>query len=298
MRTTTRRSSPFDHLHEAIEHHLSAVLGSVETDPLFRRRLRTEVVNGFAGARERARAAEAVVSGGSGMGRLGRACLYASFALAVTGAGVLGASQRALPGEPFYELKLQIEELRAELVPPEARAELAAYALATRIEEMAQLAADGRWSLVHELAVLVDAEYDRLSAARELGIGEGALDRHFVVLDGLLGSLPAPAREAVEGVIDGGDVSPPLRGPVPAQGIEPARVGSGGAQEPTPRPPATEEPEGTAQPEKPERSPAAATPEPTPRPDAPPRSTPSAPARPPASSEGPPPDPPDRASED
>ena len=36
------------------------------------------------------------------MGRLGRATLYASFALAATSASVLAASHEALPGDVLY----------------------------------------------------------------------------------------------------------------------------------------------------------------------------------------------------
>ena len=66
----------------AIERHLSALRSQIEPDPLFRRRLRSEVMNRFVAAREGTAQGTDASLRTSEMGRLGRACLYATFTLA------------------------------------------------------------------------------------------------------------------------------------------------------------------------------------------------------------------------
>lgn len=143
---------------EAIERYLAAIRAEVEIDPLFRRRLRGQVVNRYVatrdgtGARERQRH----------MGTLGRAVLYASFSLAVSVTGVLAASQEALPGELLYPFKRQVERLRVQILPDPFHAELAAYALSERIGEMDRLADASDWDRVARLATVVEAGYAEL----------------------------------------------------------------------------------------------------------------------------------------
>ena len=138
------------------------------------------------------------------MGRVGRACLYASFTLGVSAASVMAASQEALPGDLLYPLKQHIEELRWSVVPVQLHEELAAYALGERIEEMARLAETGHLDLAIAMAPAVDREYDRLVALDQNHDAASAarIERHLLVLEGLLDKLPLTARAAVEAVIE------------------------------------------------------------------------------------------------
>ncbi len=78
----------------AVRRYIELIRAELEPDPLFRRRLRGEVVNRFVAARE---GLKQPAHRPSAMGRLGRAVLYSSFALAMSAGGVMAASQQALP---------------------------------------------------------------------------------------------------------------------------------------------------------------------------------------------------------
>jgi len=182
---------------EAIERYLTVLRAEVEIDPLFRRRLRGQVVNRYVAAREGLDAGE----GSRHMGRLGRAVLYASFSLAVTVTSVMAASQAALPGEVLYPLKRQMEQFRVEILPSRFHAGLAANALSERIGEMDRLAAAGDWDGVARLATTIEAGYLELLAI-DPGGTDAALHQHFVVLDHLLERLPDGARSAIQTTID------------------------------------------------------------------------------------------------
>ena len=76
----------------AVRRYIELIRAELEPDPLFRRRLRGVVVNRFMAARE---GLEQPAHRPSAMGRLGRAVLYSSFALAMSAGGVMAASQQA-----------------------------------------------------------------------------------------------------------------------------------------------------------------------------------------------------------
>ena len=94
---------------EAIERYLAAIRTEIEPDPLFRRRLRGHVMNRYVAAREGQATGRGVARE---MGRLGRAVLYASFALGLSVTGAMAVSQQSIPGDPLYAVKLRIETLR------------------------------------------------------------------------------------------------------------------------------------------------------------------------------------------
>ena len=191
---------------EAIERALAAVAARVEPDPLFRRRLRSEVVNRYVAAREGIATPERPAPvRRSRTGRLGRACLYASFGLATTAASVLAAAQDALPGEALYGVKLRVEQLRFDVVPDHLHADLVAYALGERIEELDQLVAAGTWDEAIGLVPAIEHAFGRLEAlvTASSDEDEARIERHLVVLSGLLDRLPDAARSAVQGVVDG-----------------------------------------------------------------------------------------------
>ena len=244
----------------AVERYLAALRAEIDPDPLFRRRVRTDVVNRFVAAREGIGRPASRSGISRQMGRLGRACLYASFALGVTGTAVLAASEGALPGDLLYPLKQRIEQLRYDLVPTRLHGELAAYALGMRIEEMGRLADAGRWDLAISMAPTIDAEYERLEAlgATTNPFRAARIERHLLVLEGLLQKLPDVARDKVESAFDNGPASGRAtpRSSNPGEGTPAAGSGSfSGHQEPTgtpdrtPKPDPTREPDPTAMPD-------------------------------------------------
>ncbi|MEO7296872.1 MAG: hypothetical protein ABIZ57_12115 [Candidatus Limnocylindria bacterium] len=255
---------------EAIERYLTSHREQIEPDPLYRRRLRTDVVNRFVAAREGIDSASRPSLVRREMGRVGRACLYASFTLGVSAASVLAASQEAKPGEVLYPLKQRIEQLRVDVLPPHLHGELAAYALGERIDEMGWLAEAGHLELVAAMGPAIDREYARLVTlgASVDAAGATRIERHLIVLEGLLAKLPPNARDAVRLDIDGSagtrlgnsrnlDPGTP-RGVTPAAGGAAAPFGS-----PTPSP--TAKPARAAKPDP--TAAAAPTPTPKPKPD-------------------------------
>lgn len=262
---------------EGFARYLAALRTEVEIDPLFRRRLRGQVVNRYVATREGLGAGER----SRHMGRLGRAVLYASFSLAVTVTSVMSASQEALPGEVLYPLKRQIEQFRIEVLPSRFHAGLAAYALSERIAELDRLAAAGDWEGVAWLVTTIEAAYLELLAI-DPGGTDAALHRHFVVIDRLLERLPEGARSAIQTTIDraaearAGDG----RGPGDPPNDDAASGGSA-EREPSPGPTRSPMPEATPRVERPDpttRANPARKPAPTPGADryAPPNPTPRA----------------------
>ena len=98
------------------------------------------------------------------MGALGRACLYASFALGVSVTGVMAASDAAIPGDLLYPLKRGIETVRLDVLPEQYRDELAAYALSERIGELGQLVEAGEMARASAFADSVHDAYEQAVA--------------------------------------------------------------------------------------------------------------------------------------
>ena len=258
---------------EAVERYLASLREQIEPDPLFRRRLRTDAVNRFVAAREGIAGTSRPSLARREMGRVGRACLYASFTLGVSAASVLAASQEALPGEVLYPLKQRIEQLRVDVLPVHLHGELAAYALGERIDEMGRLADAGHTELAVAMGPSISHEYARLLAvgASVDAAGAASIERHLIVLDGLFAKLPPNARDAVQVAIDrsagrGSGNSRNLDPGIP-RGVTPA---TGGAAAPidSPTPSPTAMPARTAKPD-----PTAAA-DPTPPPTSKPNRTP------------------------
>lgn len=249
---------------EAVERYLAAIRAEIGPDPLFRRRLRGEVLNRFVAAREGIGAAPQRRS----MGALGRAVLYATFTLAVTSTSVLAASQEALPGDLLYPLKRHVEALRVQVLPVHLHDDLAALALAERINELAHLAERGEWGRVAIQAAAVEHDYEAFLALADAAPPHSN-DRYLTLLAGLIERLPDGARSAVQAVID----RQSSRDPNPAQGGRGEEVpranggsmpvGGAGGQGGSPGGSidGAEEPEATPRP-KPAKSP---VPDPTPR---------------------------------
>jgi hypothetical protein len=249
FRSSLRPPAPLSD--EAVEHYVAAIRASIQPDPLFRRRLRGHVLNRHVAAREgighRRVARE--------MSRIGRAVLYASFALSLSVTGAMAASQQAIPGDVFYPVKLQIEELRLRALPEDLHDELAGYVLAERVAELDRLAEAGDWSAVERHAASVQAAYDEV-LAQGVATSEQVTDG-LAVAGALLERLPEQARAVVEGVL----AELPGVGPEDQAGTPDARrdhggesdrgSGSGGPSEPggADRPEPTPKPEPTKPPQ-------------------------------------------------
>jgi hypothetical protein len=186
----------------AIRRYVEAIRGQIEPDPLYRRRLRGQVVNRFvdqtrgidrSGRRRPSR-----------MGALARASLYASFALAVSVTGVMAASDAAIPGDILYPVKRGIEQMRLEVLPDEFRDELVVYALSERIDELNQLVEAGDVADASTLAGLIHDAYAQ--AVAEGGDADGLarrLDRQVARLAQVVSGLPSKARASIEHAMAG-----------------------------------------------------------------------------------------------
>lgn len=221
-------------LDEATLRRLERALHRTEPDPLFRRRLRGQVVNRYVAAREgmlrepRQRRQ---------MGTLGRAVLYASLVLAVSVSAVGAASQESLPGDLLYGVKLQLEEVRMRIAPHSMQDDLAALALAERVEELERLADAGAWQLVPGAAARVtEAELTLLAmepgtTATEREAAEQAIE----VLEAVLVTAPAPAQDGLERALDvvGGAPAAPGR-PASPLNARPSPIPRPATPQPTP----------------------------------------------------------------
>jgi hypothetical protein len=274
---------------DAVRRYVEEVRRHADPDPFFRRRLRGTVVNRFVAAQEgvlvpRARHA-------SRMGTLGRACLYASFAMAVTVGGAMAASERAVPGELLYPLKRSIESLRLDVLPEQYHDELVAGALAARIVELSMLLESGEAALAASLTDDIHDGFEQLVAlSKGTDAPRGLLRAHLDQLEALLARLPEVARAAVEhamaGVLpvnaapglgagpDRGSSGPARGGGEgdgsSSQGGGPASGrGTDGATEPdrTSKPQPTPKPERTPKPEPTPTASATSESQPTPEPE-------------------------------
>ena len=209
-------------------------------DPLFRRRLRGQILNQHVADREGLLSERPSRQ----MGRLGRSVLVASLALAVTAGSVGAVSQSALPGDALYPVKRQLEELRLRVAPASLREALELGLLDERLDEVERLAAADRWS---DLPAAVDAALAARGGLSESDVtADGALSTHAAVLESLLSTAPPAAREGIQRAL--GASSPegrpgrnehPNKPAVPGAGVAPGPSTRPSAQEtaaPTPRP--------------------------------------------------------------
>jgi len=272
----------------AVRRYLDVIRREIEPDPLYRRRLRGEVVNRFV-AQKRGM----VLTGRrrtNRMGALGRACLYASFALAVSVTGVMAASDAAIPGDVLYPLKRGIEAMRLEVLPAQYRDELAAYALSERIGELSQLVEAGDLARASTLAGPIHDAYEQAVAeSDDAGLLANRIDRQLAWLEQVASGLPEQARATIARAMAGApelvqaweSAGPGLddepgtsgQGVGSGQGYGPGSNGGRGADAPAddPSPEATPKPDPTPKADhtpKPEPTPgddAGTTPKPSPK---------------------------------
>lgn len=222
---------------ETVERYVAAIRASIDPDPLFRRRLRGHVLNRYVATREGISPRSAARE----MGRIGRAVLYASFALSLSVTGVMAASQQSVPGDPFYQLKREIEALRVQILPAHLHDELAASALRARIVELDRLAVAGNWDAVARHATAVEEAY---SVVLSFGGNAGELLDRLTVAGALLDQLPAQAREVVADVLAGvPGVGPGDNAGTPGHGRDHGVVPAGQGGGPSPHPASTPRPD-------------------------------------------------------
>jgi hypothetical protein len=220
-----------------IERHVRRI----QPDPMFRRRLRSVVVNRYVATREGLVSTPARPAMCRQMGALGRGVLYASLlaAVSVTAAGAASAS--SLPGDALYGVKLELEQIRMRVAPPNLRDDLAAMALDERLDEVERLAAAGRWDLVDDAAELAARAEATLAALAPDGaggglhragglVGDSSPTRHAQRLAELMAIAPASARDGLQVALDASTAEPVPNGN--ANGAQNGHGQADGAQQP------------------------------------------------------------------
>lgn len=171
---------------------LARAVAALEPDPLYRRRLRGQVLNRHVAVREGLAAAEPPRR----MGRLGRSVLLASVMLAASVGGVGAASQQALPGDTLYSVKLQIEEIRLQIAPAWMRGGLELAALDERLDEVERLAAAARWSDMPAAVNAAVATRAELASSAD-AVALQPLTQHTTLLQELLTEVPDSGRKGI-----------------------------------------------------------------------------------------------------
>lgn len=237
---------------EEIEQWLAGRARGLDPDPLFRRRLRGQLLNGFVANREGRRREL------RRMGRLGRACLYASVLLAASVSGVMALSDQALPGDALYPLKRQIEALRFQVLPARLHDDLSMAVLTERVDEMRRLADAGDWTAVTEVA-------DELRAL-DPSDPVHADANQLVVLDGLIELLPPLTRASVDEAIHAAIVDDTASSPAEVADDDDDSAEAGAVATPAPTASPTPSPTPTASPSPTPTSSPTPTPSPSPTP--------------------------------
>jgi hypothetical protein len=217
-------------LDDATLRRMERVYRRLQPDPLFRRRLRSEVLNRYVAEREgylRRPGARRE------MGKVGRAVLYASLGLAVSVSVAGAAADRALPGDLLYAMKLQLEDIRMRVAPPSVRDDLAVMALGERVDELERLAAAGSWRLVAAAAARVTAAEEALHAL-DPAAGSAAASQALEALEAVLADAPPQAQAGLERALANVEsLAPARRDPLALKGLRPDPLRPAG---PTARP--------------------------------------------------------------
>jgi hypothetical protein len=194
-----------------LEAHLRGLATDRQPDPLFRHRLRSEVLNRWVATREGLAPAPERRWIGREMGRLGRACLYATVALGISAAGVLAVSQEAVPDATLYELKLRIEELRVEVLPRHLHDELALNVLAERVDEVRRMTAAGSVDGALALAPDIERAYADVQALlATAGPADAVMIEHrLAAVAGLVEALRPDLRAILAALMPGLEIAQP-----------------------------------------------------------------------------------------
>lgn len=183
-----------------VERHLRRI----QPDPMFRRRVRGQVLNRYVADREGMLEAARPAPRRREMGALGRGVLFASMLTALGVIAVGAAAQESMPGDALYSVKLQLEELRMRVTPPGLRDDLAAMVLDERLAEVERLAAAGRWELVDGAAASAARAEEQLAALTNGSAAGGdafnrdeTIQSHAEQLEHLIATAPASARDGL-----------------------------------------------------------------------------------------------------
>ncbi len=211
---------------------------ALEPDPLFRRRLRGEFLNRHVAAREGHLPAP---HRRREMGKLGRACLYASLMVVLSVSAAGAASQDSLPGDALYGVKIQLEDVRMRLAHPSLQPQLSIHALDERVEELDGLLGRADWHLVPAAAnrvvaaALTVAELDAAAAVPSVARADAVLQR-------VMAAAPPSARPGLERAVAkrartrpnaGADASaPPRNGGAAGGGGQPGTGPANGQPDP------------------------------------------------------------------
>jgi hypothetical protein len=205
-------------LDDATLRRFERVYRRLEPDPLFRRRLRGEILNRYVAERE---GYLSKPHARREMGRLGRAVLYASLGLAVSVSAAGAAADRSLPGDLLYGVKLQLEEIRMRIAPPSMRDDLAVMVLAERVGELEQLAASGSWRLVPAAAARVTEAETALVALGSETAGKAA-SQAVESLEKVLANAPPQAHAGLQRALDNVSTHAPAKPkPHPVKALRP-----------------------------------------------------------------------------
>jgi hypothetical protein len=132
-------------------------------------------------------------------------------------------------------MKRQIEDLRVQVLPAELHDDLAAYALAERIDELGRLAERGDWARVETLATTVEHDFGAFVVD---AAGADSADKYLTVLTALLERLPErlpePAQDAIERVINRASGTPATRSEPGTRGGGRPATSTGGGRGSTP----------------------------------------------------------------
>lgn len=226
------RRSAVDEAARLLQRHLRHHTGDLRPDPLFGRRLRGELLNRHVATREGT--APRTVPLRAEMGRLGRACLYASVLIGAGVGGTMAASQGALPGDALYPMKLEIEHLRLQALPAEHHDHLAAAMLSERVWELGMLVEAGDDAAAAAMAAPIQDAIDRMVAHGMLtSTGIGPVTPQLEILEGLIERLPAAAEAAIERRMEEAAIRVAERQQTPAPGRD--RVTDEGGSAPNDR---------------------------------------------------------------
>lgn len=163
---------------------------------------------------------------------LGRSFVSAALvavALLIVSSGAAVASAAALPGEPLYAIKLQIEELQVNLAAtPEQKAEVALARASTRTDEVRRLTSLGRTVSPEVLTALAEQTNAAAAIAEQAGGTQarrllGLTTTQFDVLTAVAATAPPAAQPGLERALEAS-----------RQGAERSRAAIERRQRPTP----------------------------------------------------------------
>ncbi len=139
------------------------------------------------------------------------ASLAVALLLVLSGAGIAEAAQAALPGDALYSVKTSVEGIRLAVTPDGFdKGQLLLTLAENRVDEIQQLAAQGRYGEIPETVQTFEAEVesatatqnrmDKMNAASAQALAEKVketLSHSTTVLEDVLQTVPAEARPAI-----------------------------------------------------------------------------------------------------